>query len=290
MPGKQPREGEPPLVREQSVIAAAILRREFDPANTQMARRLCVLAESLLAEINAAFVAQGLPPTYSLRKMEDWRANCIYRWKRRRQQEQAQEAQGQEEQEQAQALEAAAAGGQLPAPAPTLAGGASALPSMLGLASSLSRPLAAAPGPHRPPPPAAAASASAVSAGRLPPRPQPQPQSDGLTRRSFRSEETEARERLGPPPRPGSGPPTPADDGSLSARSAAAAAPSAPWSAAPPTPSAPPGPASARSSKKPWDDDEDMKILELVQVHGAKSWPLIAEHLPGRVGKQCRER
>ena len=269
MPGKQPREGEPPLVREQSVIAAAILRREFDPANTQMARRLCVLAESLLAEINAAFVAQGLPPTYSLRKMEDWRANCIYRWKRRRQQEQAQEAQGQEEQEQAQALEAAAAGGQLPAPAPTLAGGASALPSMLGLASSLSRPLAAAPGPHRPPP-----------------RPQPQPQSDGLTRRSFRSEETEARERLGPPPRPGSGPPMSADDGSLSARSAAGA----PWSAAPPTPSAPPGPASARSSKKPWDDDEDMKILELVQVHGAKSWPLIAEHLPGRVGKQCRER
>ena len=45
-----------------------------------------------------------------------------------------------------------------------------------------------------------------------------------------------------------------------------------------------------RVSKKPWNDGEDMKILELVQIHGAKSCPLIAEHLPGRVGKQCRER
>ena len=129
MPGKQPREGEPPLAREQSVIAAAILRREFDPAaNTPISP---LRQPSLLAKINAAFVAQGLPPTYSLRKMEDWRANCVYRWKRRRQQEQAQE-----EQEQAQA--------QLSAPAPTLAGGAGALPSMLGLAASLSRPPAAA--------------------------------------------------------------------------------------------------------------------------------------------------
>ena len=42
--------------------------------------------------------------------------------------------------------------------------------------------------------------------------------------------------------------------------------------------------------KKLWNDDEDVKILELVQMHGAKNWPLIAEHLPGRVGKQCRER
>ena len=45
-----------------------------------------------------------------------------------------------------------------------------------------------------------------------------------------------------------------------------------------------------RVSKKPWNDDEDMKVLELVHMHGAKNWPLIAEHLPGRVGKQCRER
>ena len=34
-----------------------------------------------------------------------------------------------------------------------------------------------------------------------------------------------------------------------------------------------------------------MKILiELVKKYGPKRWSLIAVHLPGRVGKQCRER
>ena len=28
---------------------------------------------------------KGLPPSYSLRKMEDWRANCVYRYKCRQQ-------------------------------------------------------------------------------------------------------------------------------------------------------------------------------------------------------------
>jgi hypothetical protein len=27
-----------------------------------------------------------------------------------------------------------------------------------------------------------------------------------------------------------------------------------------------------------------------VRIHGPKKWSLIAEHLPGRIGKQCRER
>ena len=83
MPGKQPREGEAPLTRAQSVIAAEILRREFDPAvNTQMAPdRKAVL----LTMVNEAYLAKGLPPSYSLRKMEDWRANCVYRWKCRQQ-------------------------------------------------------------------------------------------------------------------------------------------------------------------------------------------------------------
>lgn len=45
-----------------------------------------------------------------------------------------------------------------------------------------------------------------------------------------------------------------------------------------------------RVSKKPWNDEEDMRVRELVAIHGAKNWPLIADHLPGRVGKQCRER
>lgn len=35
---------------------------------------------------------------------------------------------------------------------------------------------------------------------------------------------------------------------------------------------------------------EDAKVLELVSSYGAKRWSLIASHLPGRIGKQCRER
>lgn len=35
---------------------------------------------------------------------------------------------------------------------------------------------------------------------------------------------------------------------------------------------------------------EDALLRELVKVHGVKSWALIATKLPGRIGKQCRER
>ena len=42
--------------------------------------------------------------------------------------------------------------------------------------------------------------------------------------------------------------------------------------------------------KGPWTVDEDTKVIELVKQHGAKKWSLIASHLPGRIGKQCRER
>jgi hypothetical protein len=31
-------------------------------------------------------------------------------------------------------------------------------------------------------------------------------------------------------------------------------------------------------------------VIRLVGLHGAQRWSVIAEHLPGRVGKQCRER
>ena len=31
-------------------------------------------------------------------------------------------------------------------------------------------------------------------------------------------------------------------------------------------------------------------VIQLVKVHGPKKWSLIAESLPGRIGKQCRER
>jgi hypothetical protein len=35
---------------------------------------------------------------------------------------------------------------------------------------------------------------------------------------------------------------------------------------------------------------EDARILELVAQHGPSRWSFIASHLPGRIGKQCRER
>ena len=35
---------------------------------------------------------------------------------------------------------------------------------------------------------------------------------------------------------------------------------------------------------------EDAKVVELVKKFGAKRWSVIAQELPGRIGKQCRER
>ncbi|EEH58855.1 uncharacterized protein MICPUCDRAFT_15661, partial [Micromonas pusilla CCMP1545] len=42
--------------------------------------------------------------------------------------------------------------------------------------------------------------------------------------------------------------------------------------------------------KGPWTKEEDDKIIELVKALGAKQWSKIAQQLPGRIGKQCRER
>jgi len=42
--------------------------------------------------------------------------------------------------------------------------------------------------------------------------------------------------------------------------------------------------------KGPWTAEEDRKVMELVNQFGPKKWSLIASHLPGRIGKQCRER
>ena len=42
--------------------------------------------------------------------------------------------------------------------------------------------------------------------------------------------------------------------------------------------------------KGPWTKEEDAKVIELVQKYGPKRWSLIAKHLRGRLGKQCRER
>lgn len=42
--------------------------------------------------------------------------------------------------------------------------------------------------------------------------------------------------------------------------------------------------------KGPWTDIEDRLLLHLVNIDGPQKWTQVANHLPGRIGKQCRER
>lgn len=42
--------------------------------------------------------------------------------------------------------------------------------------------------------------------------------------------------------------------------------------------------------KGPWTQEEDEKIIDLVRKYGPTKWSIIAKSLPGRIGKQCRER
>ncbi|XP_010519901.1 PREDICTED: myb-related protein 3R-1 [Tarenaya hassleriana] len=42
--------------------------------------------------------------------------------------------------------------------------------------------------------------------------------------------------------------------------------------------------------KGPWTKEEDDMIIQLVHKYGPKKWSTIARYLPGRIGKQCRER
>ena len=42
--------------------------------------------------------------------------------------------------------------------------------------------------------------------------------------------------------------------------------------------------------KGPWTEEEDQKLIELVKKYGAEKWSNISTYLPGRLGKQCRER
>ncbi|CAI9755428.1 unnamed protein product [Fraxinus pennsylvanica] len=42
--------------------------------------------------------------------------------------------------------------------------------------------------------------------------------------------------------------------------------------------------------KGPWTKEEDDSIIELVGMYGCRKWSVIAKSLPGRIGKQCRER
>ncbi|KAL3624261.1 hypothetical protein CASFOL_033077 [Castilleja foliolosa] len=42
--------------------------------------------------------------------------------------------------------------------------------------------------------------------------------------------------------------------------------------------------------KGQWTPEEDGLLVELVEKHGVRKWSSIAQMLPGRIGKQCRER
>ncbi|CEG37409.1 myb domain protein 3r-5 [Plasmopara halstedii] len=42
--------------------------------------------------------------------------------------------------------------------------------------------------------------------------------------------------------------------------------------------------------KRPWTQEEDAQMFELVKKYGASKWAVIASYLTGRNGKQCRER
>uniref|UniRef100_A0A8C7LFI2 Uncharacterized protein n=2 Tax=Oncorhynchus kisutch TaxID=8019 RepID=A0A8C7LFI2_ONCKI len=41
--------------------------------------------------------------------------------------------------------------------------------------------------------------------------------------------------------------------------------------------------------KGSWTKEEDDKVIELVSKYGTKQWAMVAKHLKGRLGKQCRE-
>ncbi|XP_018493372.1 transcription factor MYB3R-3 isoform X2 [Raphanus sativus] len=43
-------------------------------------------------------------------------------------------------------------------------------------------------------------------------------------------------------------------------------------------------------TKGPWTQQEDETIVELVKRYGPAKWAMISDSLPGRIGKQCRER
>ena len=42
--------------------------------------------------------------------------------------------------------------------------------------------------------------------------------------------------------------------------------------------------------KGPWTDEEDQTLIDMVEKYGPHNWSQIATALPGRIGKQCRER
>lgn len=46
----------------------------------------------------------------------------------------------------------------------------------------------------------------------------------------------------------------------------------------------------SKAHKKPWTEEEDALIRDMVAEYGPRNWSKIAKHIPERQGKQCRER
>ena len=42
--------------------------------------------------------------------------------------------------------------------------------------------------------------------------------------------------------------------------------------------------------RKQWTTEEDELVRRCVGIYGTRAWTLVAQDLPGRTGKQCRER
>ena len=44
------------------------------------------------------------------------------------------------------------------------------------------------------------------------------------------------------------------------------------------------------NNKGPWTEQEDKKLIDLVEKFGAEKWAFISKYFTDRIGKQCRER
>lgn len=94
MPGKQPRDKDDKknLTRLQSRIAGNVLKPHFEPQLGE--RQWDDSAKAQLVEaINREFAAQAQDAVYTVRKLEDWVSNAIYRWRKQQQREQEQREQ-----------------------------------------------------------------------------------------------------------------------------------------------------------------------------------------------------
>ncbi len=45
-----------------------------------------------------------------------------------------------------------------------------------------------------------------------------------------------------------------------------------------------------KRKKQVWTKEEDLLLTKLIKKYGAKKWAKIAQKIPQREGKQCRER